>query len=72
MSKNYFFDKPVDVYGNDGTCYPNVVEVCVGGDDESSYIVDVDDEILFFSEMDYTMVENVLDLVEGDYKPFDS
>lgn len=72
MSKNYFFDKPVDVYGNDGTCYPNVVEVCVGGDDESSYIADVNDEILFFSEMTTEMIENVLDLVEEDYRPFGS
>ena len=66
MAKEYFFNKPVDVYGDNGTCYPNVVEVCIGEDDESSYIADVNDEILFFSEMDYTMVQDVLELVEGE------
>ena len=72
MSKSYFFDKPVDVYGNDGTCYPNVVEVYVGSCDEDSYIADTNDEILFFSEMTTEMIENVLDLVEEDYRPFGS
>jgi hypothetical protein len=43
-----------------------VVEVCIGENDESSYIADVNDEILFFNEMDYAMVENVLGLVEGE------
>ena len=66
MAKEYFFDKPMDVYGDNGTCYPNVVEVCIGENDESSYIADANDEILFFNEMDYVMVENVLELVEGE------
>ena len=66
MAKEYFFDKPVNVYGDDGTCYPDVVEVHIGDSDEESYVADVNDEILFFSEMDYTMVQDVLELAEGE------
>ena len=64
--KEYFFKTPVDVYGDDGTCYPDVVEVHIGENDGSSYIADVNDEILFFNEMDYAMVQDVLELVEGE------
>lgn len=66
MSKNYFFKTPVDVFGDDGTCYPDVVEVHIGDSDEESYVADVNDDVLFFSEMDYAMVENVLNLVEDE------
>ena len=66
MSKEYFFNTPVDVFGDDGTCYPDVVEVHIGDSDEESYVADVNDDVLFFSEMDYAMVENVLNLVEGE------
>lgn len=66
MSKNYFFKTPVDVFGDDGTCYPDVVEVHIGDSDEESYVADVNDEILFFNEMDYAMVQDILELVEGE------
>ena len=66
MSKDYFFKTPVDVFGDDGTCYPDVVEVHIGNSDEESYVADVNDEILFFNEMDYAMVQDVLELVEGE------
>lgn len=72
MSKDYFFKTPVDVFGDDGTCYPDVVEIHIGDNDEESYVADVNDEILFFSEMTTEMIENVLDLVEEDYRPFGS
>lgn len=66
MSKDYFFKTPVDVFGDDGTCYPDVVEVHIGDSDEESYVADANDEVLFFSEMDYAMVQDVLELVEGE------
>ena len=66
MSKDYFFKTPVDVFGDDGTCYPDVVEIHIGDSDEESYVADVNDEVLFFSEMDYAMVQDVLELVEGE------
>ena len=66
MNKDYFFKTPVDVFGDDGTCYPDVVEVHIGNSDEESYVADVNDEILFFNEMDYAMVQGILELVEGE------
>jgi hypothetical protein len=66
MKKYYYFDTPVNVYGDNGTCYEDVVEVHVGDSDEESYVADVNDGILFFSEMDYAMVQDVLKLVEGE------
>lgn len=66
MSKDYFFKTPVDVFGDDGTCYPDVVEVHIGDSDEESYVADVNDEVLFFSEMDYAMVQGILELVEDE------
>jgi hypothetical protein len=59
-----WFKKPFDVYASDGTCYPDVIHVEVRDNDSDSYIEDVNGEILFFDEMDYSMVENVLEIVE--------
>lgn len=64
MSKDYFFKTPVDVFGDDGTCYPDVVEVHIGNSDEDSYIADTNDEILFFNEMTTEMIENLMALLE--------
>lgn len=64
MSKEYFFETPVDVFGDDGTCYPDVVEVYIGSCDEDSYIADTNDEILFFNEMTTDMIENIMALLE--------
>lgn len=64
MSKEYFFETPVDVFGDDGTCYPDVVEVHIGNSDEDSYIADTNDEILFFNEMTTEMIENIMALLE--------
>ena len=65
MKKSYFFDIPVDVYGDNGTCYENVVEVFIGDNDAESYIADSEDNILFFNEMDYSMIEEVVNLVDS-------
>ena len=63
--KQKFFDRPVVVYDEDGTCYPDVVEVFIGNNDGESYIADSDDEILFFNEMSTGMIENVMALLES-------
>ena len=59
----WFEDNPIDIMGQGGSSYPNVIHIDTINED-NEYVEDVDGEILFLNEMDKVMVNNVIKAIE--------
>jgi hypothetical protein len=64
MKKVYLWlDKPIDLVGDNGSTYPEVVHICTVNDG-CEYVEDVYQEILYLDEMDPVMRSAAIDLLE--------